>query len=107
MIIVVIILYSLFINFSFSHNQSINIGPNIKVVMNLPMAYFKVLNMVNNGTYAIVQPIKLGTPKIEALLIEPYQDFKSSTQTIVTIYSKVKVTPNIIVFPWHANLNSG
>lgn len=92
---------------SFSHNQSINIGPNIKVVMNLPVEYFIVSNMVDNGTYAIVQPIKLGITKIEASLIEPYQDSKSSAQTIVTIYSKVKVTPNLIVFPWHANQNSG
>lgn len=75
--------------------------------MDLPKEYFKVLDMANNGTYAIVQPIKLGTPKIEASLIEPYHDSKSSAQTTVTIYSKVKITPNVIVFPWHVNQNSG
>lgn len=100
-----IILFS--INFYSSHNQSINIGPNVKVMMNLPEEYFKVLNTVNNGSYIVVQPIKLGVPVIEASLIEPYHDSRSSARTTVSIYSKVKVTPNDIIFPWHASQNSG
>jgi len=75
--------------------------------MNLPEEYFKVLSTVNNGSYVIVQPIKLGTPKIEASLVKPYQDSKSSARTSVSIYSRVKVKPGLIVFPWHANLNNG
>lgn len=75
--------------------------------MNLPEEYFKVLNTVNNGTYALVRPIKLGTPKIEAILKEPYHDSRSSARTIVSIYSKVNVTPKTIIFPWHANQNNG
>ncbi|VVC36046.1 Invasin/intimin cell-adhesion fragments,Bacterial Ig-like, group 2 [Cinara cedri] len=100
-------LYELEVHLFNNHNQSINIGSNVKIVMNLPKEYFKILNMASNGTYAIVQPIKLGTPKIDATLIEPYHDFKSSAQTTVTIYSKVKVTPNVIIFPWHAKQNNG
>lgn len=90
-----------------SHNQSINIGPNVKVKMDLPEEYFKVLSTINNGSYVIVQPIKLGVPQIEASLVKPYQDSRSSTTTSVSIYSKVKVKPDLIVFPWHANLNNG
>lgn len=90
----------------FSHNQSINIGPNVKVIMDLPEEYFKVLSTVTNGSYVIVQPIKLGVPQIEASLVKPYQDSRSSATTSVSIYSKVKVKPDLIVFPWHANLNN-
>lgn len=92
--------------FFFSHNQSINIGPNVKVIMDFPKEYFKVLNTVTNGSYVIVQPIKKGTPKIEASLVEPYEDSRSSARVSVSIYSRVKVKPDLIVFPWHANLNS-
>lgn len=94
-----------FFIFIFSHNQSINIGPNVKIMMNLPKEYFNVLTTVNNGSYVVVQPIQLGTPKIEASLVNPYHDARSSVSTTVTIYSKVKVFPHIIVFPWHANQN--
>lgn len=92
--------------FFFSHNQSINIGPNVKILMRIPEEYFKVLNTVNNGSYAIVQPIKLGTPNVEASLVEPFRDSKTAITTM-TIYSKVKVTPDGVVFPWHASQNSG
>lgn len=91
----------------FSHNQSINIGSNAKVVMNLPEDYFKVLSTVNNGSYVLVKPIKLGTPKIEASLVKPYHDSRSSNRITVSIYSRIKVVPDIVVFPWHANQNSG
>lgn len=73
--------------------------------MHLPEEYFKIINTVENGSYVVVQPIKLGTPKIEATLLEPYRDSKS-TRTTVFIYSKVKLTPTVIVFPWHMNQNS-
>lgn len=96
-----------FINFYSSHNQSINIGPNVKIMMHLPEEYFKVLNTVNNGSYAVIQPIKLGTPVIEASLVEPYHGSRSSARTAVSIYSKVKVIPNEVIFPWHASQNSG
>lgn len=76
-------------------------------MMYLPEEYFKVLNTVNNGSYAVVQPIKLGAPVIEASLVEPYHDSRSSARTTVSIYSKVKVIPNEVIFPWHANQNSG
>jgi len=95
----------MFYLFYFSHNQSIYIGPNVKVSMHLSEEYFKVIDTVKNGSYVVVQPIKLGTPKIEAILLEPYSDSKS-TRTTVFIYSKVKLTPSIIVFPWHTNQNS-
>lgn len=101
-----LLFYSFCINFSFSHNQSINIGPNVKIVMHIPEEYFKVLNTVNNGSYVIVQPIKLGTPNIKASLVEPYHD-DTSAITTMSIYSKVKITPDEVVFPWHANQNSG
>jgi len=74
--------------------------------MNIPVEYFKVLSTVNNGSYAIVQPIKLGTPNIEASLVEPYHD-STSTVTRMFIYSKVKVSPDEVVFPWHSSWNSG
>lgn len=90
----------------FSHNQSINIGYNVKIIMNLPEDYFKVLRTVNNGSYVLVQPIKLGTPEIEASLVKPYHDSRSARIT-VSIYSRVKVVPDIVVFPWHVNQNSG
>lgn len=91
----------------YSHNQSINIGSNVKIVMNLPEDYFKVINIVNNGSYVVVQPIKLGTPKIEASLMKPYHDSESSIRITVFIYSKVKVIPDVVVFPWHFNQNNG
>lgn len=75
--------------------------------MYLPEEYFKVLNTVVNGSYVIVQPIKLGTPKVEASLLEPYYDPKTSARTTLSIYSRVKVIPDVIVFPWHANQNDG
>lgn len=76
-------------------------------MMNLPEEYFNVISTVNNGSYFVVQPIQLGTPKITASLVKPYHDTRSSVSTTVTIYSKVKVTPNTVVFPWHANQNRG
>lgn len=99
-------LYELEVHLFNNHNQSINIGPNVKVIMDLPEEYFKVLSTVTNGSYVIVQPIKLGVPQIEASLVKPYQDSRSSATTSVSIYSKVKVKPDLIVFPWHANLNN-
>lgn len=75
--------------------------------MNLSDEYFKVLNTVNNGSFVVVRPIKVGSPKIEASLVEPYRDSRSSARTTISIYSRVKVIPNEIVFPWHANQNSG
>lgn len=92
--------------FFFRLNQSISIGPNVKVLMHLPDEYFKVINISKNGTYAIIQPIKLGTPKLEATIIEPYRDSKSSARTTISIYSRVKVTPDYVIFPWHVNQNS-
>jgi len=74
--------------------------------MNLPEEYFDVLETSNNGSYVIVQPIKLGSPQIEASLLKPYEDSRSSARTSVSIYSRVKVKPDLIVFPWHANLNN-
>lgn len=76
-------------------------------MLNLPEEYFKVLSTVNNGSYVIVQPIKLGVPQIEASLLKPYQDSRSAAITSVSVYSKVEVKPDVIVFPWHANLNNG
>lgn len=93
--------------FLLSHNQSIYIGPNVKIAMHLPEEYFKIINEVKNGSYVVVQPIALGTPKIEARLIEPYHDIRTIARTTVSIYSMVKVTPDVIVFPWHANQNTG
>lgn len=75
--------------------------------MHLPEEYFKVINTVINGSYVTVQPIKLGTPKIEASLLEPYFDDKTSARTTLYIYSRVKVIPDVVVFPWNANQNSG
>jgi len=75
--------------------------------MHLSELYFKILNTVNNGSYVVVQPIKLGTPNIGATLVDPYHDTKSSVRTTVSIYSRVKLSPEKIVFPWHANQNSG
>lgn len=100
-------LYELEVHLFNNHNQSINIGPNVKVMLNLPEEYFKVLSTVNNGSYVIVQPIKLGVPQIEASLLKPYQDSRSAAITSVSVYSKVEVKPDVIVFPWHANLNNG
>lgn len=99
-------IYELEVHIFNSHNQSINIGPNVKTIMNLPDEYFKVLETVNNGSYVVVQPIKLGSPQIEASLLRPYQDSRSSARTSVSIYSRVKVNPDLIIFPWHANINN-
>lgn len=73
--------------------------------MQLPEEYFQILSIASNGTYALVQPIKLGTPNIEALLVEPYGDSSSSAKTTISINSKVKVTPDEIIFPWQLNQN--
>lgn len=102
-----IVLEYLLSDFYFSHNQSITIGPNVKTAIYLPEDYFKVLNTVINGSYVVVQPIKLGSPEVKASLVEPYQDSRSSARTTLSIYSRVKVTPNEIIFPWHADQNSG
>jgi len=74
--------------------------------MNLPDEYFKILETVNNGSYVVVQPIKLGSPQIEASLLRPYQDSRSSARTSVSIYPRVKINPDLIIFPWHANINN-
>lgn len=74
--------------------------------MHLPEEYFKVISTSKNGTYAIIQPIKLGSPKLEASIVEPYRDSRSSAITTISIYSRVKVTPKDVVFPWHVNQNS-
>lgn len=73
--------------------------------MHLSEEYFKVINTVINGSYVVVEPIKIGSPKIEATLLEPNRGTKSAITTVF-IYSMVKVSPRIIVFPWHANQNS-
>uniref|UniRef100_A0A2S2NUW2 Nuclear pore membrane glycoprotein n=2 Tax=Schizaphis graminum TaxID=13262 RepID=A0A2S2NUW2_SCHGA len=99
-------IYELEVHLFNNHNQSINIGPNVKVIMNLPEEYFDILKTSNNGSYVIVKPIKLGSPQIEASLLKPYQDSRSSARTSVSIYSRVKVKPDLIVFPWHANINN-
>ncbi|XP_050442398.1 nuclear pore membrane glycoprotein 210-like [Adelges cooleyi] len=90
-----------------SNNQSIQIGPNVDIAVNLPDEYFKVLQTTRNGSFVVVQPIKLGIPKVKASLIEPYEDAATNVIISVPIYSRVKVKPADVVFPWHLNLNSG